>query len=84
MLIHLFRIITCNTDIDAEFKTYLEKLAPTLLGPSSLLVKEINGDKVTCRALLEYFKVSVYPLLLDNIREGVSVMSLPPYCGYWV
>ncbi|XP_072016798.1 atlastin-1-like [Amphiura filiformis] len=43
-------------DIDAEFKKYLEMLAPSLLSPSSLLVKEINGDKVTCRALLEYFK----------------------------
>ena len=32
-------------------------LAPSLLSPPNLLVKEINGDKVTCRALLEYFKV---------------------------
>ncbi|XP_033630562.1 atlastin-1-like [Asterias rubens] len=42
--------------IDSEFKEQLTKLAPMLLSDEGLLMKEINGTKVTCRALLEYFK----------------------------
>lgn len=30
---------------------------PLLLAPENLVEKEINGAKVTCRDLLEYFKV---------------------------
>lgn len=30
---------------------------PLLLAPKNLVEKEINGAKVTCRDLLEYFKV---------------------------
>ena len=43
------------TDIDDEFKEYLEILVPRLLAPSNLLVKSINGSDLTCRELLEYF-----------------------------
>uniref|UniRef100_A0AAR2LPZ1 GB1/RHD3-type G domain-containing protein n=1 Tax=Pygocentrus nattereri TaxID=42514 RepID=A0AAR2LPZ1_PYGNA len=39
-----------------EFKKELHSLIPTLLDPDKLAVKEINGNKVTCRGLLEYFK----------------------------
>lgn len=45
------------SDIDGDFKTWLAKLVPLLLAPERLVEKEIGGNKVTCRDLLEYFKV---------------------------
>lgn len=41
-----------------EFKEQLRELIPNLLKTDELAVKEINGNKVTCRGLLEFFKVS--------------------------
>lgn len=46
------------TDIEREFKDQLKVLIPLLLDSDNLIVKEINGSKVTCRDLMEYFKVS--------------------------
>lgn len=46
-------------DIDDEFKKELQNLVPLLLAPENLVEKEISGAKVTCRDLLEYFKVSL-------------------------
>ncbi|KAF7707351.1 atlastin-3 [Silurus meridionalis] len=43
-------------DVAPEFIKELCSLIPMLLDPESLAVKEINGNKVTCRGLLEYFK----------------------------
>uniref|UniRef100_A0A8C1AUB2 Atlastin 3 n=1 Tax=Cyprinus carpio carpio TaxID=630221 RepID=A0A8C1AUB2_CYPCA len=45
-------------DVGPEFKEQLCELIPNLLKTDELAVKEINGNKVTCRGLLEYFKVS--------------------------
>lgn len=47
----------CLSDIDGDFKTELDRLVPLLLAPERLVEKEIGGTKVTCRDLLEYFKV---------------------------
>ncbi|EHB14602.1 Atlastin-2 [Heterocephalus glaber] len=44
-------------DIDEEFKRELRNLVPLLLAPENLVEKEISGSKVTCRDLVEYFKV---------------------------
>ncbi|XP_041922413.1 atlastin-2 isoform X1 [Alosa sapidissima] len=46
-------------DIDDEFKSTLQELVPLLLAPEHLVEKEINGAKVTCRDLLEYFKAYI-------------------------
>ncbi|XP_058016270.1 atlastin-3 [Ahaetulla prasina] len=46
-------------DIADEFKDQLKQLIPFVLDPSQLLEKEINGSKVTCRGLLEYFKAYI-------------------------
>lgn len=42
-----------------EFKDELKRLIPKLLHPDRLAEKEINGNKVTCRGLLEYFKAYI-------------------------
>ncbi|KAG8504777.1 Atlastin-2 [Galemys pyrenaicus] len=44
-------------DIDEDFKQELRNLVPLLLAPENLVEKEISGSKVTCRDLVEYFKV---------------------------
>ena len=44
-------------EIDKDFIDNLEVLVPWLLSPANLDVKEINGSRITCRGLLEYFKV---------------------------
>ncbi|XP_012672500.2 atlastin-2 [Clupea harengus] len=46
-------------DIDDDFKRELKELVPLLLDPENLVEKEINGAKVTCRDLLEYFKAYI-------------------------
>ncbi|KAM9727819.1 atlastin-2 isoform 2-T2 [Menidia menidia] len=46
-------------DIDDDFKRELASLVPLLLAPERLVVKEIGGNKVTCRDLLEYFKAYI-------------------------
>uniref|UniRef100_A0A8C9Z7H5 Atlastin 3 n=1 Tax=Sander lucioperca TaxID=283035 RepID=A0A8C9Z7H5_SANLU len=42
-----------------EFKEELKSLIPKLLHPNRLAEKEINGNKVTCRGLLEFFKAYI-------------------------
>lgn len=44
-------------EIDGEFIKNLKILIPWLLSPENLDVKEINGNHITCRGLVEYFKV---------------------------
>ncbi|XP_061545217.1 atlastin-2-like isoform X1 [Phycodurus eques] len=46
-------------DIDGDFKRALSRLVPLLLDPERLVVKEIGGNKVTCRDLVEYFKAYI-------------------------
>lgn len=49
-----------SIDIAPEFTEQLSALVPLILEPGSLMEKEINGSKVTCRGLLEYFRVSSF------------------------
>ncbi|XP_006632468.2 atlastin-1 isoform X1 [Lepisosteus oculatus] len=46
-------------EIDGEFINNLKVLVPWLLSPENLDVKEINGNNITCRGLLEYFKAYI-------------------------
>ncbi|GAB1297495.1 Atlastin-1 [Apodemus speciosus] len=48
-----------QNEIDDEFIKNLKILIPWLLSPESLDIKEINGNKITCRGLLEYFKAYI-------------------------
>ncbi|KAM4622016.1 atlastin-3-like [Polymixia lowei] len=47
------------SDVAPEFKEELRSLIPTLLHPDKLAEKEINGNKVTCRGLVEFFKAYI-------------------------
>lgn len=57
--------MTCILEIDSEFISNLKVLVPWLLSPKNLDVKEINGSKITCRGLLEYFKVNTPYSILE-------------------
>ncbi|XP_076148549.1 atlastin-3-like [Alosa pseudoharengus] len=47
------------SDVAPEFKEELRNLISTLLKPDALAEKEINGNKVTCRGLVEFFKAYI-------------------------
>lgn len=46
-----------RSDIEPEFQQQLRVMVPRILDSCNLAMKEINGHKVTCRELVEYFKV---------------------------
>ena len=70
-------------DIDEEFKRELVDLVPTLLSPENLVEKEIGGVKITCRELLHYFKVSLFPfqpkVVSQDRHQGLSADSVRPW-----
>ena len=51
-------------DVDNSFKDCLMHLMPVLVGRGQLVVKEVNGVKLTGKDLAQYFKVP---------RSGLSV-----------
>ena len=55
-IIYLF--ISLILDIEMDFKEQLKKLVPSLLAPENLVVKQIHGNKITGKELVEYFKVT--------------------------
>lgn len=57
----LFFFTFTVSDVAPEFIEQLQSLIPKLLHPDRLAEKEINGNKVTCRGLLEFFKVTSSP-----------------------
>ncbi|CAL8082920.1 unnamed protein product [Calicophoron daubneyi] len=63
------------SDIDPEFVQELRVLVPTVLSPSSLQVKRINGEKITCRELLTYFKSYMEIYRGDMLPEPRSMLE---------
>ena len=68
----------CSLDIDGDFKMQLSDLAPLLLHPTRLVVKTINGNSVTGKDLLEYFKVTSTGGVIDCVYE-VHVVYIGVY-----
>ncbi|XP_076877379.1 atlastin-3-like [Brachyhypopomus gauderio] len=62
-------------DVAPEFKTVLGELIPDLLNPDHLAVKEINGNKVTCRGLLEYFKAYIKIYQGEDLPQPKSMLQ---------
>ncbi|XP_078001092.1 atlastin-2-like [Glandiceps talaboti] len=63
------------SDIDDDFKKQLKSLVPSLLSPDKLIAKEINGTKVTARALVEYFKAYINIYQGDELPEPKSMLQ---------
>ncbi|XP_015362488.1 atlastin-3 [Marmota marmota marmota] len=64
-----------QTDIAGEFKEQLQALIPYVLNPSKLMEKEINGSKVTCRGLLEYFKAYIKIYQGEDLPHPKSMLQ---------
>ncbi|KAK9964688.1 hypothetical protein ABG768_005837 [Culter alburnus] len=62
-------------DIDDAFKKELQNLVPLLLAPKNLVEKEINGAKVTCRDLLEYFKAYIKVYQGEELPHPKSMLQ---------
>ncbi|VDN51828.1 unnamed protein product [Dracunculus medinensis] len=62
------------SDIEMEFQQQLRCLVPRLLDSSNLLMKKINGNEVTCRELVEYFKAYVTIFQGEDLPEPKSML----------
>ncbi|KAM4617325.1 atlastin-3 isoform 2-T4 [Discoglossus pictus] len=62
-------------DIAPEFKEMLSTLVPLVLDRKSLVEKEINGSKVTCRGLLEYFKAYIKIYQGEDLPHPKSMLQ---------
>uniref|UniRef100_A0A672Q5R4 Atlastin-3-like n=1 Tax=Sinocyclocheilus grahami TaxID=75366 RepID=A0A672Q5R4_SINGR len=62
-------------DVAPEFKEQLRELLPNLLKTDELAVKEINGNKVTCRGLLEYFKAYIKIYQGEDLPQPKSMLQ---------
>ena len=67
----MIHISTLFIDIDEEFKTQLRNLTPSVLSSEHLVAKSINGGEVTCRGLLEYFKVILTQY--HSLQSGLNI-----------
>lgn len=61
-------------EIEDEFKEQLRKLTPSVLSSENLVVKSINGGKVTCRGLLEYFKAYMKIFQGEELPQPKSML----------
>ncbi|TRZ02040.1 hypothetical protein DNTS_024195 [Danionella cerebrum] len=62
-------------DVAVEFKDQLRELIPNLLKPTDLAVKEINGSRVSCRGLLEYFKAYIKIYQGEDLPHPKSMLE---------
>lgn len=62
------------SDIDTEFKKYLQIFIPMLLAPENLVLKQINGQKVKARDLIQYFKSYIQIYSGNDLPEPKSML----------
>ncbi|XKL68706.1 hypothetical protein PGB90_006475 [Kerria lacca] len=61
-------------DIEDEFKNCLRTLVPLLLSPENLVQKEIGGQKVKVKELVQYFKCYMNLFSGDDLPEPKSML----------
>uniref|UniRef100_A0A1B6CQF1 GB1/RHD3-type G domain-containing protein n=1 Tax=Clastoptera arizonana TaxID=38151 RepID=A0A1B6CQF1_9HEMI len=61
-------------EIEPEFKNSLRSLVPMLLAPENLIIKEISGQKVKAKELLQYFKSYINIYSGDELPEPKSML----------
>ncbi|KAG7260002.1 hypothetical protein CRUP_020749, partial [Coryphaenoides rupestris] len=62
-------------DVAPDFKAQLKSLIPALLHPDKLAEKEINGNKVTCMGLLEFFKAYIKIYQGEDLPHPKSMLQ---------
>uniref|UniRef100_A0A6Q2YK61 GB1/RHD3-type G domain-containing protein n=1 Tax=Esox lucius TaxID=8010 RepID=A0A6Q2YK61_ESOLU len=71
-------------NVAPEFKDQLRNLIPKLLSPEKLAEKEINGNKVTCRGLVEFFKAYIKIYQGEDLPHPKSMLMVPLSFTAWV
>ncbi|XP_049274101.1 atlastin-1 isoform X2 [Rhipicephalus sanguineus] len=61
-------------DIEEPFRKNLAELVPSLLAPENLLIKEINGRKLSCQELMIFFKAYVDVFKGGNLPMPTSML----------
>ncbi|KAL7021389.1 hypothetical protein ACKWTF_011856 [Chironomus riparius] len=61
-------------DITPEFKQSLIDLIPLVMAPENLIVKEINGQKVKARDLVQYFKSYLNIFKSEDMPEPKTML----------
>ncbi|XP_065167409.1 atlastin isoform X2 [Atheta coriaria] len=61
-------------DISSEFKKQLQVLIPMILAPENLVQKQINGQKVKARDLVQYFKSYIQIYSGNELPEPKSML----------
>lgn len=61
-------------DIENDFKHNLLTLIPMLLRPNNLILKEISGQKVKAKELVQYFKSYINLFTGDELPEPKSML----------
>ena len=51
-------------DIEVDFKTNLKTFTEFLFHPKNVVVKTINGNQITGKELVEYFKVMMMMMMV--------------------
>lgn len=64
----------CVLEIEAEFKKQLKNFVPRLLSPHGLVLKEVNGQRVTARELMEYFRAYINIFQGEDLPEPKSML----------
>ncbi|XP_065352608.1 atlastin isoform X1 [Cloeon dipterum] len=62
-------------DIEGDFKKQLGILIPKLLAPENLVVKEISGQKVKAKELVQYFKSYIQIYKGSELPEPKSMLE---------
>lgn len=63
-----------SVEIETEFKQNLLTLIPMLLKPNNLILKEISGQKVKVKELVQYFKSYINLFTGDELPEPKSML----------
>lgn len=61
-------------DVENHFKEGLKSLIPEIVGGEHFVLKEINGEKVTCRELLQYFRAYIKIFQGEELPEPKSML----------
>lgn len=67
------------SDIEPDFKKELQKLVPMMLAPENLVVKEIGGQKVKAKEMLQYFKSYLEIYRGDELPEPKSMLVVSTF-----
>lgn len=62
-------------DIEHDFKENLKCLVPLLLAPENLVVKQIHGNPITGKELVEYFKAYMKIYQGDELPQPKSMLQ---------